>query len=77
VYAGGILLKPFIRWRNLAATPRDRNAFPGGLLASTWPIVSLAFVIGAVGEAFGYLCGPWKAPERLTLYELGFDRSEP
>lgn len=74
LYAGSILLKPIIRWRHLLAAPRDAKAFPSGLFRRTWPIISLTFLSGAIGEAMGYLFDSGTAAARLSHYELGFDR---
>jgi hypothetical protein len=76
IYAGAIILKPWVRWKTLLRTPRTGPEYPRGVLARTWPMISLAFAAGAIGEAFGYVFGAWRAPARLTEYELGYDRSE-
>lgn len=76
LYAGAIILKPFVRWRLLLGRPRAAREYPRRILQRTWPMISAAFLVGAVGEAFGYLFTSRRAPARLSHYELGFDRSQ-
>ena len=68
-------LKPVLRWKMLLNVPRQGAEYPRGVLLKTWPMISLAFVSGAAGEALGYIFGAWRAPVRLTEYEVGYDRS--
>lgn len=74
-YAAAIFLKPALRWKTLLKVPRRGPDYPRGVLLKTWPMISLAFVSGAAGEALGYIFGAWRAPVRLTEYEVGYDRS--
>lgn len=76
LYAASILLKPVVRWRQLLSMHHDPKSYPPRLLRRTWATISVAFAVGAVGEAMGYLFGAGRAPARLSYYELGFDRRE-
>lgn len=77
LYAMAIPLKIPLRWMILIRMPKDPSVFVPGLLLKNSIGITLGYLVGAMGEFCSYIAGAGTSHRRLTLYEIGFDRSKP